>query len=412
LLVPAGFVGYYERIYQRMGAQLDADVDALRRFRWERPVLRGPMGDGNAADEIYAALADWKPLHPQSRSLLADAVFHGQPLPAAEAAALKQRAPALHALRAAAQQRWSRTDLALERGTNMLVPDYPQLTEAGLSLLAEAQGLSADECLATATDVIRLGQDLVPAAALEATSTSTHLTSLASRVIVRCAQDADLGSLRRASHELRVLATHPAPSGSCIELQELAAAADLRQRAALSNKATPFQVARTLLDRPRLIERWAVHDNPIRFRQLSPERYPDAIEDWKHEQDFRTRSGFDEAAAASGEVLARLQDDMRGQAIVRMLSIGLSTLAERAYRGSLPAQPSGLKEAALADPYRGQPFNYRVASNGSELTLWSVGEDFRDDNGSDEWNGAAPRDVTLHVSLASRDNKPAAKRTQ
>jgi len=109
-------------------------------------------------------------------------------------------------------------------------------------------------------------------------------------------------------------------------------------------------------------------------------------------------------------VLARIQDDMRGQALLRMLSIGLSTLAERAYRGSLPPQPSGLRDSGLADPFRGQPFNYRVAANGSELTLWSVGEDYRDDAGSDDWNGPAPRDVTLHFALASRESKPVRKR--
>jgi hypothetical protein len=88
-----------------------------------------------------------------------------------------------------------------------------------------------------------------------------------------------------------------------------------------------------------------------------------------------------------------------------MLALGLSTLAERAYRGSAPAQPSALRDPQLSDPFRGQPFDYSIASNGAELTFWSVGEDFRDDNASDNWSGPAPKDITLHFPLGPRDAK-------
>jgi hypothetical protein len=136
------------------------------------------------------------------------------------------------------------------------------------------------------------------------------------------------------------------------------------------------------------------------------------MEEWKREQDFRLQSTSAEVRASAEHVLARIQDDMRGQALLRMLSIGVSTLAERAYRGTLPAQPTGLRDPAFTDPFRGQPFNYHVATNGAELTLWSVGEDFRDDMGSDEWSDAAPRDVTLHFPLGPRETKPTHKRPQ
>jgi hypothetical protein len=391
-----------------MGRALDADSAALRSFRWERPVLRGPLGEGNAADEVFAALEKWRPLGQALRDSLAEKVRYGRPLTAAEADAIAARSAQLRALRRSAQQRWSRTDLVPERGEEMRVPAYPLLWEAALALLADAQNADADECLQTATDVIRVGQDVVPAAPLEAASLAARLTGLSAQVIARCAARADLPSLRRTSHELRVLATHPAPTGSCIELEEVAGAMELRRRAALTDKQSPLHVARALLDRPQLLAAWSTHDSPARFRQLTPDHYPDALEDWRREQDFRLQSN-PAVASAGDHVLAHLHDDMRGQALVRMLDIGVSTLAERAYRGSLPSTPSGLRDPALSDPYRGQAFNFRVSDAHPELTLWSVGEDFRDDGGSDEWIGRAPRDVTLHFPLAARDGKQPAK---
>jgi hypothetical protein len=409
LLAVLGLAGFQERRYQRMARELDADLAALRKFHWERPVLRGAPGEGNAADEIYAAVDKWQPMERKLRDGLADKVYYGQPLTAAETQAIQARAGALQALRAAVQQRWSRTDLVPELGADMRVPVYPRLAEASLGLLGIATGATVDECLQRATEVIRIGQDLVPAAPLEAGSVATHLTALAARVIVRCAASADLGSLRRASHELHLLAMHPAPIGSCIEFEEIATAMELRKRAALSNKHSAMQVVRAALDRTQVMAAWSAHESPTRFRQISADRYPDAMEEWKREQDFRLQSSLPEVRASTEHVLARIQDDMRGQALLRMLTIGLSTLAERAYRGALPPQPSGLRDAALADPFRGQPFNYRVAANGSELTLWSVGEDYRDDAGSDEWRGPTPRDVTLHFALAAREPKPLRK---
>jgi hypothetical protein len=360
------------------------------------------MGAGNAADEIYSALDSWKPLGKPLQRDLAEKVHFAIQLSGSEAAALQLRRADLRALRNAVQQRWSRTDLAIERGAELRVPNYPGLIEAGLVLLVEAQQGSPEDCLQESADVIRIGQDVVTTAPLEAASAATHLSALAGRVMARCAQSADLASLRRAMHELRILATQPAPTGTCIELEELAAATELRKRAALSNKQKPWEVAKAMVQRPKLLAAWAIHDNPARFRQITADRYPDAMEDWKREQDYRLRSGTREMIAAAAGVLTRLQDDMRGQAIVRMLEIGLSTLADRAYRGKLPAKPSLLDDPLLVDPFRGQPFHFSVASNGAELTLWSVGADFHDDNASEEWNESMPRDVTLHFPLSRK----------
>jgi hypothetical protein len=151
--------------------------------------------------------------------------------------------------------------------------------------------------------------------------------------------------------------------------------------------------------RPQLLAAWSVYEKPERFRRLSADHYPDALEEWKREQDYRLRSASSETEAAAGQTLAYLQEDMRGQAIVRMLAVGTSALAERAYRGNLPTDPSALHDAGLVDPYRGQPFYFHISGNGAEFTVWSTGPDFRDDDGSDEWTENGPRDVALHFPL-------------
>ena len=398
LLALGSALAYFEQAYRGLAHALERDVTSARTFRWERPVLRGAMGDGNSADEIYAAVHEWQPLGRTLKRSLAAKVYYGLPLEAAQQNALKARGVALRQLRGAAQQRWSHTELAVERGSQMRVPDYPKLTEAALGLLAEAQTSTPDACLQEATDVLRIGQDIVPSAPLEAASVNAHLTAFAARVIARCALRADLPALRRTTHELRVLATHPAPTGTSIELHELAAAADLQRRAALTEQPSPVQVAQTLAARPQLLASWNGLSNAARFRHISPERYPEALEDWKREQDFRVRA-HPELAKNGTQVSARLEDDMRAQALVRMLCVTLSALSERAYRGNMPLAPSALRETALSDPFRGQPLRYLVSSNGAELTIWSVGADYRDDNGSDDWTESGPRDVTLHVAL-------------
>jgi len=310
---------------------------------------------------------------------------------------LNQRAVSLRALRDSVQQGWSRTELALERGTHMLVPDYPKLMEASLALLAQAQTSEPTSCLQLAADVLRMGQDIVPLAPLEAASVEAHLAAFSARVMVRCAKHADLAALRRAAHELRVLATHPAPIGTAIELETLAAAGDLQRRAALTDK-NPVQVIATLLDRPQLLLAFENYLHPERYRQVLPERYPEAIEIWKREYDLQALKG-PETEAVEAHVVSRLNDDRRAQAIVRILCVALTALAERAYRGNIPLDPAALQEAALVDPYQGQRLRYRVSQNGADLTLWAVGPDMRDDGGSDEWNEAGPRDVTVHVAL-------------
>ena len=397
LLAAASVVASHESHYRDLSGRLADALTSARAQRWERPVLRGAMRDGNATGELYNALQDFPALGPTLRKSLAEKVFFGQPLELDQQQALSRREVALRALRDSVQQGWSRTELALERGTGLLVPDYPKLMEAGLALLAQAQTSEPASCLQQAADVLRIGQDIVPYAPLEAASVEAHLAAFSARVIARCARNADLQALRRSSHELRVLATHPAPIGTAIELETLAAAGDLQRRAALTDKG-PLQVFQTALDRPQLLAALQGYLHPERYRQVMPENYPDAMELWKREYDLQKQTG-PEAEAIEAHVIARLNDDRRAVAIVRILCVALSALAERAYRGNMPLDPAVLQEKALVDPYQGQRLRYRVAKNGAELTLWAVGPDMRDDGGSEEWTETGPRDITVHVAL-------------
>jgi hypothetical protein len=406
LLGAAGYVAYYEVAYRERARGFEDDVATLRRLHWERPPLRGVAGSGNAAAEAYAALARFAPLPARLRESLAERLYYGQVANEPERAAIAQRQPALRALRNATEQGWAFTELAVERGASMRAPDYRRVIDAGLCLLADAKSAPPAECLRTAADVIRLGQDLVPGAPLEAASASTRLTSLAARIVPRCALEADLATLRRSVHEFNLLATHAPPTGAGIELQDLVTSQALRDSAALSNKDSPSLVAHTILTRPALLGTWAQLDHPARSRKLTPDHYPDSTLEWRREQEYRAKSPSPLVAANTRDVLDRLHDDMRGQAILRMLAIGVATLADKAYRGKLPARPSNLDEVELADPYRGGAFNWRIADNGSELTLWSIGEDYKDDGGSNEWSEVAPVDIVVRFALSKTAPRP------
>ncbi|HMI92314.1 MAG TPA: hypothetical protein VK509_13150, partial [Polyangiales bacterium] len=133
-------------------------------------------------------------------------------------------------------------------------------------------------------------------------------------------------------------------------------------------------------------------------------------ETWLQEHAARTRSDLPLVANATTEVDSWLYDDMRGQALIRGMAVGTATLTERMRRKKLPREPSGLSEPSLRDPYNGQSLKWRVAQDGSELTLWSVGEDRRDDKGSSDWTAEAPLDVVLHFRLRSLDPPEQAKR--
>jgi hypothetical protein len=394
----AGYAAYSERQFGELSESLDAQIATYKRQRWERPVLRGQTIEGNAATAAREALADFKGLGERERDALATQLFYGLPLSPAQVELVGQHAVLVGKLRAATQRGEAMTALPLGSSAAAQLPSYPLVIDAVLLALGTAAAGGPDDCLLIAADVLRLGQDLVPGATLEASSVAMRIASNTAPVIAHCAEHAGSDAILRAARELHELATHPPPTFGGIELADLAAEVQLRAMTALPSPEGDSPLKR-LRRRPALFEAWQRLNKPTRWRELSPEQYPASLETWQREHDWRSRSELPLVANVTAQVDGWLYDDMRGQALLRELTVGMATLAERVRRQRLPREPVGLGDEALRDPYNGQPLKWRVPQDGTELTLWSVGEDRRDDRGSNEWTSQAPLDVVVHFRL-------------
>ena len=108
-------------------------------------------------------------------------------------------------------------------------------------------------------------------------------------------------------------------------------------------------------------------------------------------------------ASATADVDGWLLDDMRGQALLRAEAVGLATLAERIRRKRFRANRSTSTTPRCAIRSTVSSCKWRTAADGSELSLWSIGEDRRDDKGSTEWTAQAPRDVVVYFPLRPLD---------
>lgn len=394
-------MGRSELRHRALSEAVGSHVAAYQRQRWKRPVLRGTSVEGNAATEAQKALNGFKQLTEAERDGLAAAAYYGREPDPSLAQLLDGQAYRINSLRGAASRSWAMTTLDPEEPLNPPPPDYPRFIDAMLVVLADASRLQPDACLPEACDAIRLGQDLVPGAPLEAASISMRVTSLAAPVIARCARGASYAALLNAARELHVMASNPAPSFGGIELADLQMLVRLRELSAVWPPPAGENPVKRLHQRPILLEAFKHFDKPARWRSISPTDYPQALSSWLEEQEWRDRSEVPLVREASGDVTGFLFDDMRGQALLRILTVGMATLAERANRGRLPREPVSLQDPALVDPFNGRALSFRVASDGGELAIWSVGEDRRDDKGTTEWAAQAPVDVTVNFSLAA-----------
>jgi hypothetical protein len=332
--------------------------------------------------------------------------YGGTPSPEQQAL-LDAQASRLAALRAATQRTWAVTALDPAQPDNPRPPDYVRFVDAMLLTLGDASRTGPEACLPAALDAIRLGQDLVPGAPLEAASVSMRITSLATPVLTRCARGASYNALLSAARELHSLAGHPPPSFGGIELADTQMLVKLRELGVVwPVQAGESPIAR-LRRRPALAEAFKHFDKPARWRELSPSNYPDALNSWLEEQEWRGRSPIPTVAKATPHISGWLFDDMRGQAQLRILTVGFATLAERELRQRMPRAPLNLQDPVLRDPFNGRPLAWRIAQEGGELTIWSVGEDRRDDKGSSDWTDQAPVDVRVHFALdAPATDKP------
>lgn len=394
-------VGRSELKHRALSDAVSSHIAAYQRQRWVRPVLRGKPSDGNAAAEAQKALNGFKRMSNEAREQLATTVHYGNALGPDELGLVDAQAYRIASLHAAVAGSWAVTTLDPEEPQNPAPTDYVRFVDAMLYVLADAGRLPPDACLPAACDVIRLGQDLVPGAPLEAASVSMRVTSLAAPVIARCARGASYAALVNAARELHVMASNPPPTFGGIELEDVQALVRIRNLSAVWPPPPGENPIRRLQRRPVLLEAFKHFDKPARWRAISPTQYPQALQTWVEEQEWRDRSELPLVGDASGDVTGFLFDDMRGQALIRALTVGLATLAERVNRERLPREPINLMDPALADPFNGRPLLWRVANDGGELTIWSVGEDRRDDKGSSEWAKQAPLDVTVHFSLSA-----------
>jgi hypothetical protein len=398
-LAAAGFTLYSQHKFRQLSDGLDSEIATFKRQRWERPTLRGQAAEGNAALAALVALKGFSGLEAKERDALASALYYGQALSPGQVELLAKHALMISKLRDATQLGWATTEIAVEQGEGASLPPYPLVMDAVLLMLAHAARSSADDCLMIGTDTLRLGQDLVPGAPLEAASVSMRVTSVASPVLTRCATEASPDALPRAARELNTLATHPPPTGGGIELADIVAQVKLRRLAELFPQGSDDSLATRLRRRPVLFEAFAHFENPTRWRELTPDRYPQTLETWQREYEWRSRSELPLVADASKNVQGWLYDDMRGQALLRALTVGLGTLAERSRQRRTPREPIGLSDVSLRDPFSGLPLKWRMSQEGRELSVWSVGEDRRDDKGSSDWASEAPVDVVVHFRL-------------
>lgn len=398
ILTLASFGVYSELQFRDFSSALDAQIATYSRHRWDRPALRGPGSEGNAAAEVAGLLQGFAGLSAPQREGFASQLYYGQPFSPEQNAQLDQQAPWLAKLRSATWLTWSASESQLgKRGAAPVA--FPKAMDAAILMLGQAARANPDECLAICTDTIRFGQDLVPGASLEAVSVSMRITSLTSRVMPFCALRASLDAVARSARELRVLAANPPPSGGGIELADLRAGEKLRDLAQLFTDDDSVTLITRLKRRPALFAAWHYFENPARWRELSPQRYPQVLETWQHEQEWRSRSDLALVGDATAQVTDWLYEDMRGQALIRALTIAMATKAERMRRQRAPREPMLMQDPVLFDPYNGQPMKWRILPDGSELTVWSVGEDLRDDKGSGDWTAQAPIDVVVHAGL-------------
>jgi hypothetical protein len=410
VLVLAGFAGYSELQFRKLSDALDADIATYGRLRWDRPVLHGQAGEGNAAFEAQQVLQGFLGLTPELREALALRLHYGQPLSPELTALLDKHKELVAKLRAATRLSWAMNEIAVVQGAKAAAPPYPRALDAAMLMLGEASRSAPDECLASSADAIRFGQDLVPGAPLEAASVSMRITSVAAPVVTRCAAAATPDGLARAVRDFSALAGHAPPTGTAIELADILARVELRKLATVVDAEGDDSLLTRLRRRPTLFAAFAYFDNPTRWRELTPAQYPQALDTWQKEQAWRARSEMPLVTKASADVDGWLHDDMRGQALLRALTVGLGTLAERARRKKIPREPTGLADPTLRDPFNGSPLKWRITGEGIELAVWSVGEDRRDDKGSSDWTSQAPVDVVVHFSLRLPTEPAPAKR--
>ncbi|MEM1416810.1 MAG: hypothetical protein AAGH15_18075, partial [Myxococcota bacterium] len=248
-----------------------------------------------------------------------------------------------------------------------------------LQLLASATAKPPSACLRRAAVAIRIGQDRAASLDVAEHAAGVGTSFAARRIVLGCARRAfergDARALREAAALFRTLAAHPPPVAEAIQSEHFANAAGQLDdaRALLEERGPMAPELRAALRAAR-----AFRDAGEALGALRSDAYPSQFE------------GPPETWPPS--VVA----DASAQAFLRALAAALTILATELREGRLPrAAPD---DAALRDPFTGDPLRYTPRASGFTLESW--GPDGRpDDELADDADDAARRnDVVLNVT--------------
>jgi hypothetical protein len=367
-----------------------ASIDELGARRWQRTVVSGVPHTG--APDVWAALEALKLPRLSSGVVtkeLEDALLHGGLLPIRARDLADERTAELDGL-------LETTRYALSAPVS--VDHALGLTKAHTAerlLLVRAVQTDAAGCLPIVADVIRLDQDMVAGSfmTLEWPFFANEL-AVAVGVAARCSALASAETLVSEEPRFAVLGRESPPLGKALAGTALLTTAMLAEWActeplfptSFAHIAAAIQcpsMRRATSSWSRDPERWfdlesatvratreaiasecASRDASIRFRTVDDHTLPLAYEQAIGQLSMIVES-FDGAAVARGRTIA----------MVRALAVAMATLAKL---------PPG--EDVIGDPF-GDRLHVRL---GSPVTVWSVGEDGRDDDGGGD-------DIVVHI---------------
>jgi hypothetical protein len=342
--------------YDRRAARLRREMEARSaRYRHEygevapyrRPVLRGKVLPGNAADAAMAAAAPLRTTDPWSFVTDEESIVFesGRPPPSERLQRLAQRhAGMLDALRRATQRGWSFVDLDDRRTIDQACF---ALSNACALLIVQALDAPPGECLAIIADALRLAQDMENGCPLYRCTGSGVF-----KMAARCAERAAPEEIQRAAGELERLARDVPPWNRREELQRLLAAQLYDETYGLHRwLPTDAEGWQQLDSREPLLNEWAaaLHTAPRTIRECR---------------------GLD---LSECEVSTR----------VRLMGVALYALAAAAASGGgFDEQPPDAIRSIGGDPFDDDaPLRYRVDEARRNAWVYSVGYNGRDDGG-------------------------------
>jgi hypothetical protein len=332
--------------------------------RWTRPVLRGEGRDENAAALQLKAAAALEGSDAKVSEHLARHVSLGEPLPPALLTEADARAPALAAMRASTQATWSYTRADLRAWPEAKLPKYALALHGQRLLLARALGGEPGECLRTANDVIRMGQDLAPGAMLVGVEVAGTSIFQAAPVAIRCAMRADAAIRAAAIAELRALIATPPPTGRAVADDWLATDAGM-YRVIANDEMGAFQrlrFARGLREMAQLdatLPDFTAADYPVALRlggEIGKERE-------------RAKNPVMELTEHGTQL--SVNRDAQEQARLRALVVAIVSLDDGP---TGPKTRAALDDPALKDPFTGKALETEVPAAGG-FVVFSRGSD-------------------------------------